>query len=189
MRCPYCQHRDSRVTDSRGADEGVRRRRECVACGERFTTIETVQLATLQIVKRDGRREDFNREKLLSGLRRACTKRPISVSQLDDIVEQIQGKVSADGRAEMPSSLIGELAMDALHELDHIAYIRFASVYRSFSDIASLKAAVEALESGRVPSAEERSLQLSLLEEEQQQQDERAPRPLRGARPQAAGDR
>jgi transcriptional repressor NrdR len=164
LRCPFCQHRDSRVTDSRAADEGIRRRRECVSCGERFSTVETVQLATLQIAKRDGRREDFSREKLLGGLRRACTKRPISVAQLDDIVEQIQGRVTADGRAEIPSSLIGELAMDSLRELDHIAYIRFASVYRSFSDIASLKEALEALEDGRIQSMEERSLQLSLLD-------------------------
>jgi transcriptional repressor NrdR len=165
MRCPFCQHHDSRVTDSRAATEGIRRRRECVSCGERFTTLEIPQLSTLQIVKRDGRREDFSREKLLAGLRRACTKRPVSVSQLDEIVESIQARVTADGRAEVPSATIGELAMDALHELDHIAYIRFASVYRSFSDIATLKEAVEALEDGRILDAEARSLQLSLLEQ------------------------
>lgn len=182
MRCPFCHHRDTRVTDSRASNEGIRRRRECIACGERFTTVETVQLATLQIVKRDGRREDFNREKLLAGLRRACTKRRVSVAELDEIVEDIQAKVTADGRPEIPSDTIGELAMDALRELDHIAYIRFASVYRSFSDIASLKEAVEALESGHLQSMEARSLQLSLMDEstgdEPDPIDQRLPTPL-----------
>lgn len=165
MRCPFCQHRDSRVTDSRANEDGIRRRRECVSCGDRFTTVETVQLATLQIVKHDGRREDFSREKLLAGLRRACTKRPVPATELDAVVEHIQAQITADGRAEIPSNRIGELAMEALRTLDHIAYIRFASVYRSFSDIATLKEAVEALESGRVPGPESHSMQLSLLSE------------------------
>lgn len=164
MRCPFCQHRDSRVTDSRAADEGIRRRRECMACGERFTTVETVQLATLQLVKRDGRREDFSREKLLAGLRRACWKRPVPMAELEAIVDEIQTRITADGRAEVPSSLVGELTMDALRQLDHIAYIRFASVYRSFTDIAALREAVEALEEGRVQSLEAQTLQLPLLE-------------------------
>lgn len=124
-----------------------------------------VQLATLQVVKRDGRREDFSREKLFAGFRRACTKLPIPVAELESMVDEIQSKIAADGRAEVPSSLVGELAMDALRKLDHIAYIRFASVYRSFSDIQTLKEAVEALELGRVQSAEAQSLQLSLIEE------------------------
>jgi transcriptional repressor NrdR len=170
LRCPFCQHRDSRVTDSRASDDGIRRRRECIACGERFSTTESVQLATLQIVKRDGRREDFNREKLLAGFRRACTKLPISVVELEALVDDIQARITADGRAEVPSALIGELAMDALRQLDHIAYIRFASVYRSFSDIQTLKEAVEALEQGRVQSAEAQSLQLSLIEESEPQE-------------------
>lgn len=166
MRCPFCQHRDSRVTDSRAVDDGIRRRRECVACGERFSTIETVQLAALQIVKRDGRREDFSREKLLAGLRRACAKRPISMAELDAVVDDIQTRITADGRAEVASAYLGELAMDALRQLDHIAYIRFASVYRAFTDIAMLKEAVEALEDGTVQSVEAQSLQLSLIDVE-----------------------
>jgi transcriptional repressor NrdR len=165
VRCPYCHYRDSKVTDSRTHDDGIRRRRQCIACGERFTTVEAVQLSTVQIIKKDGRREDFNREKLLSGLRRACEKRRISVGELEGIVADIEARVTADGRAEVPSSFVGEMAMDALRRLDHIAYIRFASVYRSFSDIESLKAAIAAVEEGRVPSADERSLQLPLIAE------------------------
>lgn len=161
MRCPYCHFRDSKVTDSRANDDGIRRRRQCIACGERFSTVEAVQFSTVQILKRDGRREEFSREKLLRGLRSACTKREISVAQLDAVVSDIESKVNADGRPEVPSQVLGELAMDALRKLDHIAYIRFASVYRSFTDIESLKEAVEALETGRVMTAEERDLQLS----------------------------
>lgn len=164
MRCPYCHYRDSKVTDSRANDDGIRRRRQCIACGERFTTVESVQFSCVQIIKRDGRREEFSREKLLRGLRSACTKRSVSVAQLESIVDEIEGKVNADGRPEIPSHVLGELAMDALRRLDHIAYIRFASVYRSFTDIESLKEAVEALEQGRVPSLEERELQLGLPE-------------------------
>lgn len=166
MRCPYCHYRDSRVTDSRSTDDGIRRRRQCIRCGERFTTVEVVQVSTVQIVKRDGRREEFSREKLLRGLRAACAKRSISVAQLEAIVAEIEAKVQADGRAEVPSQVVGELAMDALRKMDHIAYIRFASVYRSFADIESLKEAVEQLEQGRVPTFEERTLQLSLPEPE-----------------------
>jgi len=162
VRCPYCHFRDSKVTDSRANDDGIRRRRQCIACGERFTTVEAVQFSTVQILKRDGRREEFSREKLLRGLRSACAKRNISVAQLEAIVSDIEAKVNADGRPEIPSPVLGELAMDALRRLDHIAYIRFASVYRSFTDIESLKEAVEALESGRVPTQEERDLQLAL---------------------------
>lgn len=164
MRCPYCHYRDSKVTDSRANDDGIRRRRQCIACGERFTTVEAVQFSTVQIIKRDGRREEFSREKLLRGLRNACAKRSVSVAQLESIVDELEAKVNADGRPEVPSHVLGELAMDALRKLDHIAYIRFASVYRSFTDIESLKEAVEALEQGRVPTFAERELQLGFPE-------------------------
>lgn len=164
VRCPFCQARDSRVTDSRATDDGIRRRRECAVCGERFSTIETPQLSSFQLVKKDGRREDFSREKLMAGLRRACTKRPVSVAQLEGIVADIESRIMADGRAEVPSSVVGELAMDHLRDLDHIAYIRFASVYRSFSDLDSLREALEALEEGRVPGIQERTLQLPLID-------------------------
>lgn len=165
MRCPYCSYRDSRVTDSRASGDGIRRRRECARCGERFTTLEAVQLSTIQIIKKDGRREDFNREKLLAGLRVACAKRNISTAQLEDIVADIEARLNSDGRPEIPSSVVGELAMDALRKLDHIAYIRFASVYRSFADLESLKETLAALEEGRIPTPEERSLQLPLLDD------------------------
>ena len=165
MRCPYCHYRETRVTDSRATEDGIRRRRQCAACGERFTTIETVVRSTVQIVKRDGRREDFNREKLLAGLRRACTKRNIPAAELEAIVADIEAKVSSMGKPEVPSSVVGELAMDALRKLDHIAYIRFASVYRAFADLEELKEALQALEEGRVPTVEERSLQLPLIED------------------------
>lgn len=162
MRCPFCNFRDSKVTDSRANDDGIRRRRQCIACGERFTTVETVQLSTVLIVKKDGRREDFNREKLLAGLRKACEKRTVSAAQLEIVTLEIEARVASDGRPEVPSTFVGELAMDALRRLDHIAYIRFASVYRAFTDIESLKEAVEALETGRIPTLEEKTLQLAL---------------------------
>jgi transcriptional repressor NrdR len=146
-------------------DDGIRRRRQCVACGERFTTLETIQRAAVQIIKRDGRREDFNREKLLAGLRRACTKRNIPAAELEAIVAEIEAKIVAEGKPEVPSSVVGELAMDALRKLDHIAYIRFASVYRAFADLEELKEALRALEEGRVPTAEERMLQLPLIQD------------------------
>ena len=173
MRCPYCHFRDSKVTDSRANDDGIRRRRQCIACGERFTTVESVQLSAVQVIKKDGRREDFNREKLLGGLRKACSKRNISVAELELVVAEIEGRVAADGRPEVPSPFVGELAMDALRKLDHIAYIRFASVYRAFTDIESLKEAVIALEEGRIATLDERNLQLPLPGEP----DGREPRP------------
>lgn len=165
MRCPFCRSDNSRVTDSRGTDSAVRRRRECASCGERFTTLETVQRSTLQVVKKDDRREDFDRGKLLAGLRVACAKRAVSTGQLDAVVADIEARLTRDGGTEAPSALIGELAMDALRRLDHIAYIRFASVYRAFADLDSLKDALTALDEGREPSIEERTLQLALLDE------------------------
>jgi len=134
VRCPYCHFRDSKVTDSRANDDGIRRRRQCIACGERFTTVETVQLSAVQLVKKDGRREDFNREKLLRGLRAACSKRNISVAQLESIVADIEARIIADGRPEVPSQVVGELAMDALRRLDHIAYIRCFATHKADVD-------------------------------------------------------
>ncbi|MEO6397047.1 MAG: transcriptional regulator NrdR [Tepidiformaceae bacterium] len=178
VRCPFCQFRDSKVTDSRATDDGIRRRRQCISCGERFSTMEAVHLSTLLVVKKDGRREEFNREKLLAGLRRACEKRSVSVAQLEAVTLEIEARVAADGRPEVPSTFVGELAMDALRRLDHIAYIRFASVYRAFADIESLKEAVEALETGRTPTLEEKTLQLALPGD---QPDALRPRLLHGA--------
>ncbi len=171
MRCPFCHSDRSHVTDSRGTGAAVRRRRECADCGERFTTLETVLRSTVQVVKKDGRREDFDREKLLAGLRAACAKRTISTSQLDAIVATIEARVLRDDCGEVPSSVVGELAVDALRSLDHIAYIRFASVYRPFTDLDSLKDALEALVEGRDPSLEERTLQLPFPEDAERTSD------------------
>ncbi|MXY36600.1 MAG: transcriptional repressor NrdR [Dehalococcoidia bacterium] len=168
MRCPYCHSDSSRVTDSRGTGNAVRRRRECADCGERFTTLETVVRSILQVVKKDGRREDFDREKLLAGLRSACAKRNVSADQLDAVVADIAGRVTSDGRLEVPSSVIGELAVDALRRIDHIAYIRFASVYRAFADLDSLKDALQALDEGHAPSSDEETGQLALPNEDRQ---------------------
>ncbi len=166
MRCPYCHSESSRVTDSRGTGNAVRRRRECADCGERFTTLETVLRSAVQVVKKDGRREDFDREKLLAGLRSACAKRSVSADQLDAVVADIEGRVTRDGRLEVPSTVIGELAVDALRRIDHIAYIRFASVYRAFADLDSLKDALHALDEGQGPSARDSTQQLALPRDE-----------------------
>ena len=163
MRCPFCRSDDSRVTDSRGTDNAVRRRRECASCGERFTTLETVQRSAIQVAKKDGRREEFDREKLLAGLRAACAKRAVSAGSLDAVAADIEARLARDWRPEAPSAVIGELAMDALRRIDHIAYIRFASVYRAFTDLDSLRDALLALDEGRDPSLDERTLQLALL--------------------------
>ena len=179
MRCPFCHSESSRVTDSRGTGNAVRRRRECADCGERFTTLETVLRSTVQVVKKDERREDFDREKLLAGLRSACAKRNVSADQLDAVVADIEGRVTRDGRLEVPSSVIGELAVDALRRIDHIAYIRFASVYRAFADLDSLKDALQALDEGRVPTFDERTQQLALPEDAAREEaDSKEPAPF-----------
>ena len=175
MRCPYCGFADTKVIDSRDADDGIRRRRECLSCGERFTTFERVQSVGLLVIKKDGRREDFSREKLLAGIRKACEKRPLPVGAIEAAVNDIEAALQAQGKAEMPSSLIGELVMDHLRELDHIAYIRFASVYRAFADIDSLREELEALAAPGGPPAG----QLPLLPEQELAGLARAPRPTR----------
>jgi transcriptional repressor NrdR len=165
MKCPYCAHSESKVTDSRTADDGIRRRRECLACGVRFTTYERVQSAEIFVVKRDGRREPFNREKLLAGVRKALEKRPLAATAADDLVNQIETTLHVYGTSEVPSAVIGDLVMEGLRDLDEIAYIRFASVYRSFADVEDLRAELELLnranERRRMPN------QLSLLPEEE----------------------
>ena len=148
MRCPFCYYEDTRVVDSRDSDEGIRRRRECLAggCGRRFTTVEKPQLAAAFVIKKDGRREEFSREKLLSGLRKACDKRPLAASQVEGIADYIEAAIAAQGAGEVPSTWVGELVMDQLRGLDDIAYIRFASVYRSFRDVDELKDELATLE-------------------------------------------
>jgi transcriptional repressor NrdR len=135
MRCPYCGKTDTKVTDSRDTDDGIRRRRECLDCGRRFTTYERVQAAPLMVVKKDGRREEFNREKIRSGIRRSCVKLPISASQIDGIVDEIEATLNARAvGGEVPSTDLGDIVMDRLRDLSHVAYVRFAAHYREFRD-------------------------------------------------------
>jgi transcriptional repressor NrdR len=139
MLCPACRSGDTRVIDSRDDENAVRRRRECQSCRHRFTTYERIEAARLFIVKKDGRREPYNRDKVIAGLRRACEKRPISESQMQQIADDVERELYARGESELPSGLVGELVMSALRSLDKVAYIRFASVYRSFADIDSFQ--------------------------------------------------
>lgn len=136
MRCPYCGSLEDRVVNSRSSREGraVRRRRECTSCGKRFTTFEYVEDVSLSVVKSDGRREPFDRQKLLNGIRIACTKRPVSIAQIEAIVDEIESEVYSLQEREVSTKQIGELVMDKLRKLDEIAYVRFASVYRAFKD-------------------------------------------------------
>jgi transcriptional repressor NrdR len=138
MRCPFCETEETRVLDSRDSGEGTitRRRRECEACKRRFTTYERVEELNPLVVKKDGRREMFDREKLVSGLKKACEKRPVSSEQLDKFVSAIEQSLQELGEKEVPSTRIGELVMARLPSLDEVAYVRFASVYRSFRDIS-----------------------------------------------------
>ena len=145
MHCPYCEHPDVRVVDSRDAAEGIRRRRECHRCGQRFTTMEQVQAAALLVAKHDGRREPFSREKVHAGVQLACAKRPLSVEDVDGLVVAVEREVERLGRSEVPSALIGELVMEQLRALDRVAYVRFASIYRDFQDIENFATEVESL--------------------------------------------
>ena len=147
MRCPHCGERDSRVVDSRDLDESatIRRRRECTACSTRFTTYERVEAARLVIVKRDGTRQEFDRDKLAAGLRKALTRRPVPEAAADIAADAIEAELRAAGVSEVPSSRVGALAMEALRTIDQIAYIRFASVYQSFEDLEDLKREVDTL--------------------------------------------
>ena len=145
MKCPYCEYQDSKVIDSRSINDGVRRRRQCLHCDSRFTTYERVQADSFLVIKKDGRREEFNRDKLTAGIRKACTRRPISSEAIERLVDRIEGDLHQSGKAEVNSSTIGGSVMDYLRELDRIAYIRFASVYREFADVEHFKQEVDAL--------------------------------------------
>jgi transcriptional repressor NrdR len=146
VRCPSCGERDTRVVDSRDIDDAaIRRRRECNLCTTRFTTYERIESARLTVVKSDGRREEFDREKLATGLSRALTRRPVAADAAEKAAEEIEAALRARGQSEVPSGTIGGMAMDKLRELDHIAYIRFASVYQSFEDIEQLQREVNTL--------------------------------------------
>jgi transcriptional repressor NrdR len=137
MRCPKCGHLEDRVIDSRATREGraIRRRRECIGCGSRFTTYEYVENASVAVVKRDGKREAFSREKVIAGISRACEKRPISLNQIEEIVDRMETEMQKRAPGEIPSKLIGEFVMEELQGIDEVAYVRFASVYRHFKDV------------------------------------------------------
>ena len=144
MKCPYCGNK-SKVIDSRSTGEGIRRRRECKTCGQRFTTYERVAPIQLMVVKVDGRREEFDRDKLLAGVRKACAKRPISTEAIEELVSGIEGKLYSREEREVESRVIGEMVMERLRRLDDVAYVRFASVYRRFADVESLAQEIEEL--------------------------------------------
>ena len=139
MKCPYCGYLESKVVDSRPTDEGscIRRRRECLSCGRRFTTYETVESVPLVVIKKDGSRQAFSRSKMLSGLVKACEKRPVTMSALEEICDEIEQKLSNSLEREIKSEQIGELVMEQLKQVDEVAYVRFASVYRHFKDICT----------------------------------------------------
>lgn len=159
MKCPYCQTRDARVIDSReiSGGESIRRRRECVGCGRRFTTYERVEAGGLIVVKKDGRRQEWAPAKLRQKLRVALTKRPIGEREIDAIVQRVEAEMLALGTPEIPSHAIGEAVLHSLKEIDQVAYIRFASVYRSFADLEDLSRAVEGLRDEHVISAPDRA--------------------------------
>ncbi len=165
MYCPFCNTPDTRVIDSRLADDGarVRRRRECTQCQERFTTFEAPELELARVVKSDGTRQPFDEHKLLTGMRRALEKRPVSTEQVDLAVSRIRHRLLACGEREVASRVIGEWVMDELRALDQVAYVRFASVYRSFQDVQAFRDEIERLERG--PTPEQQAQQIPLLPE------------------------
>ena len=145
MECPACQHGESKVVDSRDAGDSIRRRRECLACGHRFTTFERIEFRLPMVVKRDGRRQPFDEEKLLAGLRLASRKRPVTEEQLVDVVQRVERQLSRRADREVTTAEIGELALGELRELDHVAYLRFASVYRAVESPEAFLAVVKPL--------------------------------------------
>ncbi|NLW33101.1 MAG: transcriptional repressor NrdR [Fibrobacter sp.] len=145
MRCPYCSHGEDKVVDSRSSKEGqaVRRRRECLRCGQRFTTYEYIENVSLTIIKNDQRREPYDRQKLMQGLVAACKKRPVSIKKVESIVDKIENQIEKSGKIEVASSEIGKMVMIELYNLDEVAYVRFASVYRKFKDISEFVSEVK----------------------------------------------
>lgn len=168
MQCPFCKAPDTRVIDSRLAEEGeqIRRRRECERCSQRFNTFEKAQLLMPSIVKRTGALEPFKEDKLRHGIDSACYKRPVSPEQKDHAVDSIMRKLRHSGEREVPSHQVGEWVMHELHDLDHVAYVRFASIYRSFEDVNAFREEIDRLE--KLPSAESRKSQLPLIDSDDQ---------------------
>ena len=147
MKCPYCAHLEDKVVDSRESKEGevIRRRRECLGCGKRFTSYERIDQIPHMVVKKDGRREPFDREKVLAGLRRACEKRPVPTKTLESIVDRVEAMVQESPDREVPTGVVGEFLMERLRELDRVAFVRFASVYRDFKDVDQFMATLKGL--------------------------------------------
>ncbi len=157
MYCPFCSHIEDKVIDSRLSKEGdvIRRRRECFNCKQRFTTYERVGEIFPMVIKKDGRRERFNREKIFNGMKRACEKRPVSIDVLETVVGDIEKKIQEIGESEIPSHIIGKELMNQLQKLDHVAYVRFASVYKEFKDISEFMSEIKSLAPQSVVSYEQ----------------------------------
>ena len=151
MKCPFCGELEDKVIDSRVSGEGgaIRRRRECVGCARRFTTYERIEEVTPLVVKTDGRREPFDRQKLLAGLTRACVKRPVGSETLDQLVTEVERRLQESGEKEVPSTAIGAMVMERLHAIDDVAYVRFVSVYREFHDVTEFMAELSRLTAER----------------------------------------
>ena len=160
MHCPFCQHTDTRVIDSRVSEDGatIRRRRECEACGERFSTLENIEIKLPAVIKSDGRRDTFDARKLRAGFDRALQKRPVSEEQIEAAVRAVIHAIRMSGEREIASRRIGEFVMNELRKLDHVGYVRFASVYRSFEDVADFREEIEKLERDLPPGADQLSL-------------------------------
>ena len=160
MHCPFCQHTDTRVSDSRVSEDGatIRRRRECEACGERFSTLENIEIKLPAVIKSDGRRDTFDARKLRAGFDRALQKRPVSEEQIEAAVRAVIHAIRMSGEREIASRRIGEFVMNELRKLDHVGYVRFASVYRSFEDVADFREEIEKLERDLPPGAGQLSL-------------------------------
>ena len=156
MKCPYCGHEEDKVVDSRSSKDGeaIRRRRECLRCGERFTTYEYIEKTPLNVVKRDGRREPFNRQKLIDGMITACRKRPISTEKIESLADQIELEISETASSEVTSLTIGQKVMEKLKALDEVSYVRFASVYRKFKDTSEFHTVLKGLSEEEPPENE-----------------------------------
>ncbi len=156
MQCPFCGKEQNRVIDTRESDETIRRRRECSSCGRRFTTYERIAQTGLMVIKQDGRREVFDRQKLLSGIVKACAKRPVPMEAIEAIVDEIELQLHALAKSEIDSQKIGQMVMERLRTLDDVAYVRFASVYRRFADLDSLAIEIQRLKDKKQREAEEK---------------------------------
>jgi transcriptional repressor NrdR len=156
MQCPYCVHEDNKVIDTRESADSIRRRRQCSKCGKRYTTYERIAQTGLMVIKQDGRREAFDRQKLLGGIVKACAKRPVPMQAIESIVDEIEMELYALAKSEVDSQKIGQMVMSRLRKLDDVAYVRFASVYRRFADLDSLALEIQRLKDRKQREAEER---------------------------------